>query len=111
MLQGLLGVVALSVLLIKRRVENPRRPYRVFLLDTAKQIIGLGSMHALNLLISYALAHNGRDPCVWYFWTQTAGLTIGTPLSYGLLKLSTACLVQRGVTAVGTSGNYGKLIH
>ena len=61
LLQALLGALALSVLLIKRCLENPKRPYRVFLLDTAKQACGLGSIHVLNLLISFILAA-GNNP-------------------------------------------------
>jgi hypothetical protein len=104
----MLCVLALGALLIKRAFEHPKRTQIVFILDLMKQGCGWGSIHFLNIFLSELFGgQEGRDPCVWYFLIQTAGLTIGTPLSYVLLKSSTKCLRDNHVEDVGKSGYYG----
>lgn len=43
--QGLMAIIVLSSLLIKRYRENPRREWSVWLGDVSKQIIGQGFLH------------------------------------------------------------------
>lgn len=52
LVQALMLLLVLSSLVVKRAVEHPKRPWRVFMLDCGKQIVGQGFVHAANLLIS-----------------------------------------------------------
>uniref|UniRef100_A0A8C1UTE1 STIM activating enhance n=1 Tax=Cyprinus carpio TaxID=7962 RepID=A0A8C1UTE1_CYPCA len=53
-LQGLLGVVAFSTLMLKRFREpkHERRPWRIWFLDTSKQAIGMLFIHFANVYLS-----------------------------------------------------------
>jgi hypothetical protein len=52
LVQSLMLLLVLSSLLVKRAVEHPKRPWRIFALDASKQFIGQGFVHMANLLIS-----------------------------------------------------------
>ena len=41
-IQGILGVMSLSALFVKRYLEFPKRPWRIWFLDTSKQVISAG---------------------------------------------------------------------
>lgn len=69
LLQVALGLIALSVLIVKRLREVPRRPLVVWAFDASKQMIGAGFAHVANLLIaillySYEDAHASSDKSV-----------------------------------------------
>jgi hypothetical protein len=51
-IQGLLGLVSISSLLVKRRLESPRRPVVVWLLDVSKQCVGGFFIHFSNIVVS-----------------------------------------------------------
>jgi hypothetical protein len=51
-----LGVLSFSVLIIKRFREYPRRPWKIWLFDTSKQLVSQLMAHFINLTISIALA-------------------------------------------------------
>lgn len=53
--QVTLGAVAVSVLLVKRKCERPRRRWRVWFMDVSKQVFGAGFAHILNLLLAALL--------------------------------------------------------
>ncbi|XP_004864413.1 store-operated calcium entry regulator STIMATE isoform X1 [Heterocephalus glaber] len=61
-LQGLLGVVAFSTLMLKRFREpkHERRPWRIWFLDTSKQAIGMLFIHFANV---YLADLTEEDPC------------------------------------------------
>ncbi|RHY13634.1 hypothetical protein DYB30_009035 [Aphanomyces astaci] len=50
-----LGIIALSVLVLKRTYEKPQRPFQVWAYDASKQAIGAGVAHAANLFIAILL--------------------------------------------------------
>ncbi|RHY26105.1 hypothetical protein DYB32_007869 [Aphanomyces invadans] len=50
-----LGIVGLSVLVLKRAYEKPQRPFQVWAYDASKQAIGAGVAHAANLFIAIML--------------------------------------------------------
>ena len=50
--QAILGVIVISVLLLKRAREVPKRKWDTWLGDFSKQICGQGFVHSLNVLIS-----------------------------------------------------------
>lgn len=74
-----LGVLSFSVLILKRHFENPKRPWRIWIFDTLKQVISQMLAHFINLTISLAL--NEEDPsadtCLWYFITNILDNTFG----------------------------------
>lgn len=50
--QGALGVLAVLTLVFKRWRETPKRPWKIFLFDVSKQLLGSMLTHGLNLLMS-----------------------------------------------------------
>jgi len=45
------GVLVISSLIIKRQLEKRKRPWRIWLWDVGKQLVGQALVHALNLLV------------------------------------------------------------
>eukprot|EP00920_Eleutheroschizon_duboscqi_P013884 GHVT01032492.1.p1 GENE.GHVT01032492.1~~GHVT01032492.1.p1 ORF type:complete len:197 (+),score=27.61 GHVT01032492.1:542-1132(+) len=65
-IQGALGLLSFSSLLIKRFRERPRRSWKVFILDSSKQATGAFTIHMLNLIFAALLSwHGTSDPCNW----------------------------------------------
>lgn len=52
LVQSLMLLLVLSSLLVKRALEQPKRPWRIFALDASKQFIGQAFVHTANLIIS-----------------------------------------------------------
>ena len=84
LIQAILGAAAFSILIVKRYVEKPRRPWKIWFYDVAKQIISSLVLHLFNLIISAVLSNdeNDADACVWYFVTVVLDCTLGAFLSY-----------------------------
>ena len=84
LIQAILGAAAFSILILKRHVEKPRRPWKIWFYDVAKQIISSLFLHLFNLIISAVLSddENDADACVWYFVTVVLDCTLGAFLSY-----------------------------
>jgi hypothetical protein len=84
LIQAILGAAAFSVLILKRYIEKPRRPWKIWFYDVAKQIISSLFLHLFNLIISAVLSddENEADACVWYFVTVVLDCTLGAFLSY-----------------------------
>ncbi|KAF2203060.1 hypothetical protein GQ43DRAFT_447702 [Delitschia confertaspora ATCC 74209] len=122
--QGALGVLALSSLVYKRWRETPRRPLRIWFFDVSKQVVGSVLLHLANILMS--MLSSGRldvdakvasddageqpNPCSFYLLNLAIDTTIGIPILVLLLKL-----LHRGflLTPMANppesirSGNYG----
>ena len=83
-IQAVLGAAAFSILIVKRYIEKPRRPWKIWFYDVAKQIISSVVLHLFNLIISAILSSDEKDAdaCVWYFVTVTLDCTLGAFLSY-----------------------------
>ncbi|XP_019402968.1 PREDICTED: store-operated calcium entry regulator STIMATE-like [Crocodylus porosus] len=80
-LQGLLGVVAFSTLMLKRFREpkHERRPWRIWFLDTSKQAIGMLFIHFANVYLSDLTE---EDPCSLYLINFLLDATLGMLLIY-----------------------------
>lgn len=52
LVQGALGLLALLTLVFKRFRETPKRPWRVWFFDVAKQVTGAVILHLINLMMS-----------------------------------------------------------
>jgi hypothetical protein len=106
--QVLLGVVAFSVLVIKRYTESPRRPLKIWWYDTSKQALSAGAIHIINVLGSVLLSDTTKltDTCIWYFMSIFLDSTIGLLIVYVLLRWS-AHLVDKYKWNDLRSGVYG----
>ncbi|XP_069045740.1 store-operated calcium entry regulator STIMATE-like isoform X2 [Lepisosteus oculatus] len=80
-LQGLLGVVAFSTLMLKRFREpkHERRPWRIWFLDTSKQAIGMLFIHFANVYLSDLTE---EDPCSLYLINFLLDASLGMLVIY-----------------------------
>ncbi|KAF2795346.1 hypothetical protein K505DRAFT_324126 [Melanomma pulvis-pyrius CBS 109.77] len=131
LVQGALGLLAVSSLVFKRWRETPRRPLKIWFFDASKQVFGSVLLHLANILMSmlssgsfdvasktkatpqYAGADDdGKqpNPCSFYLLNLAIDTTIGIPILVILLKL-----LHRGFSLTPLanppesirSGNYG----
>lgn len=61
--QALMGVFVIGSLVVKRHLEKRKRPWRVWALDVAKQLVGQGVIHMLNILVSLQRSERSRHRC------------------------------------------------
>jgi hypothetical protein len=89
MIQLGLGALSFSALIIKRYREHPKRPWKIWMFDTSKQIFSQVLAHFINLTISLALSYNqaNSDECLWYFITNIFDNTMGVLICILLLKI------------------------
>lgn len=52
LVQGALGLLAVSSLAVKRLREHPRRPLKIWFFDVSKQVFGSVLLHLANILMS-----------------------------------------------------------
>jgi hypothetical protein len=52
LVQGALGLLAVSSLAVKRLREHPRRPLKIWFFDVSKQVFGSVLLHLANVLMS-----------------------------------------------------------
>ena len=106
LIQAILGAAAFSILILKRYLEKPRRPWKIWFYDVAKQIISSLVLHLFNLIISAILSdnENDADACVWYFVTVVLDCTLGAFLSYifmwlvdGVVSVSNLEILKTGL--------------
>lgn len=94
--QGLMAVLVLGSLLVKRFKEHPPRTWPVWLADVSKQIIGQGFLHSTNVLISTLVSHHGnQDACSAYFLSILVDCTLGVLVIFATLKLFSYILITR----------------
>lgn len=118
-IQSCLGLIACSSLLLKRRYEHPKRPWKVWFYDVSKQLLGASGVHLLNLTMSllksqsevlFALGRpNDEDDageCEWYFINLLLDTTIGTPILYLCLLIVYSICEAFRIEGI-ESGNYG----
>lgn len=93
LVQVLLGVLALAVLVYKRKIERPQRKLSVFVRDSSKQAFGAGVAHLINIGLSMLLATVGNE-CNWYAVTFIMDTVLGTVMNIVLLHAFEALLVR-----------------
>ena len=77
--QALLGLLVILSLVYKRHRESPKRPWRIWIFDIAKQLAGQMFVHGVNLLISGVVAQReSGNACVLYFLNILIDTTLGT---------------------------------
>ncbi|PCH40903.1 hypothetical protein WOLCODRAFT_117906 [Wolfiporia cocos MD-104 SS10] len=106
--QGLMGVLVISSLIYKRHRETPKRPWRIWLFDVSKQVIGQLVVHGVNVLISHVVAHAAEgNACVLYFLNILVDTTIGVGVIYFFLHILTWLLSEKCQLKGFESGQYG----
>jgi hypothetical protein len=73
--QLLLGILTFSLLIIKRYLEKPRRPWIIWFYDVIKQIISSFVLYAINIAFSYILSEERENSDVFaiYFMNLLLG--------------------------------------
>mmetsp|Transcript_51536 Transcript_51536/g.116612 ORF Transcript_51536/g.116612 Transcript_51536/m.116612 type:complete len:256 (-) Transcript_51536:85-852(-) len=102
--QGLLFAVVMSILLLKWWLEKPRRQFKIFALDSSKQVVGAGAIHVANMV--FAMVFSGletaaADECAWYWVNIMLDTTLGVFFCWILLKMTEKLFGY-------DSGHYGK---
>lgn len=83
LIQILLGLVAVGSLVLKRHIERPQRPWKIWCFDVGKQLFGGFFVHIGNILVSsYILNKSGGDQCAWYFINFFVDCTFGVGIVY-----------------------------
>lgn len=102
--QVLLFGICVSSLLFKWWMEVPRRKLQIFCLDSSKQFVGAGVIHALNLVCAVAfnsMQESAADECSWYWINIMIDTTFGVGVCWFLLKATERVFGY-------DSGHYGK---
>lgn len=107
-MQALIGIVAFSTLILKRFFEpqKQRRPWKIWIADTAKQALGMMMLHFLNVGLSALLESTHDDQCVWYLTNFMLDSTIGLFFIYFFLLVSKKLISRMHFTPL-VSGEYG----
>ncbi|KAI0650402.1 vacuolar membrane protein-domain-containing protein [Trametes meyenii] len=106
--QGLMGVLVILSLVYKRHRESPKRPWRIWLFDVSKQVIGQMFVHGVNVLISDVVAHlSSGNACVLYFLNILLDTTFGVGIIYLILHVVTYLLTEKAHLKGFESGVYG----
>lgn len=108
--QLVLGALSFSVLVIKRYREHPKRPWRIWAMDTSKQGTSQLIAHFINVGISLLLSmHLENDACIWYFTTNVLDNTVGVFICCGVLRLVETTFIA-GRCEQFRSGNYYDIV-
>lgn len=106
--QGLMGVLAILSLVYKRHRETHKRPWKIWLFDVSKQVIGQMFIHGLNVLISDFGSHRfSGNACTYYFLNILVDTTLGVGLIYLVLQATTFLLSKKLHLKGFQSGQYG----
>jgi cytoskeletal protein RodZ len=105
--QALMGVLVILSLVFKRYREKPRRPWRIWLFDVSKQVVGQMFLHGVNVLVSVASQDFSANACVFYFLNVLLDTTLGVAIIYALLHLMAYVLTEKLHLQGFESGQYG----
>ena len=107
-MQALIGIVAFSTLILKRFKEprQERRPWKIWVADTAKQALGMMMLHFLNIGLSALLENKLEDQCVWYLTNFMLDSTLGLFFIYLFLLISKRIISKLKFDPL-VSGEYG----
>ncbi|KAH6644172.1 FK506-binding protein 2 precursor [Boeremia exigua] len=130
LVQGALGLLAVSSLAVKRLREHPRRPLKIWFFDVSKQVFGSVLLHLANILMSMlssgqfdvaaqtaaaaaaAASDKGDEPnpCSFYLLNLAIDTTLGIPILVLLLNLLHRAFLHTPLANPPESirsGNYG----
>lgn len=123
--QGALGLLALTALVVKRWREHPRRPVKIWFFDVSKQVFGSALLHLANVLMSMLSSgsfdvatattttageeEDQPNPCSFYLLNIFIDTTIGIPILVLLLRILHALFLRTALANPPESirsGNY-----
>ncbi|KAG8986438.1 hypothetical protein FRB94_005625 [Tulasnella sp. JGI-2019a] len=109
LVQGVMGVLVVLSLVYKRHRETPMRPWRIWLFDVSKQVVGQMVVHGLNIGISDLVSSpsSGNNPCTAYFMNVTFDVTVGVGIIWSVLHGLTHLFSNKLHLAGFESGSYG----
>ncbi|KAL0962834.1 hypothetical protein UPYG_G00346120 [Umbra pygmaea] len=104
LVQGLLGIVAFSTLMLKRFYEpvGVRRPWRIWFYDASKQAFGALFIHFANVFLSNLTA---KDPCSLYLMNFLLDATLGMLVIWAGVKIASRIVEYNQFTLL-TFGEY-----
>ncbi|KAK7470301.1 hypothetical protein VKT23_001732 [Stygiomarasmius scandens] len=106
--QGLMGILVILSLLYKRHRESPKRPWKIWLFDVSKQVVGQMFVHGVNVLVSDLVSHiDASNACVSYFLNILVDTTLGVALLYVILQVLNYILSEKLHLQGFESGIYG----
>ncbi|KAJ7068670.1 vacuolar membrane protein-domain-containing protein [Mycena amicta] len=106
--QALMGVLVILSLVYKRHREKPMRPWRIWMFDVSKQVVGQLFVHGVNILISDLVAkYTLNNACVFYFLNILIDTTLGVGLLYVILRFLTFIMTEKFKLKGFESGVYG----
>lgn len=121
-IQSLMALIVILSLVLKRFREKNPRPWKVWVYDVSKQIVGAMGVHFLNVVLSLIKSKGvclwfmtlitdpegggDDDECKWYFISLFMDTTIGVPILYLCLLLTYQLCFILKITEI-ESGNYG----
>mmetsp|Transcript_35527 Transcript_35527/g.43926 ORF Transcript_35527/g.43926 Transcript_35527/m.43926 type:complete len:344 (+) Transcript_35527:133-1164(+) len=105
--QLVLACLALGSLLLKWRLEIPRRSFGVWKFDVAKQSMASLCAHALNLVLASVLSKDGDTQCAWYFLNFVVDCIFGIMIATFLLWTLEYFANRFGWEELKESGFYG----
>ncbi|KAH7923663.1 hypothetical protein BV22DRAFT_1130483 [Leucogyrophana mollusca] len=106
--QALMGVLVILSLVYKRHREPHKRPWRIWLFDVSKQIVGQMFVHGMNVLISdLGSHHSSGNACTYYFLNVLIDTTLGVALIYLVLHAVSFLLTKKLRLKGFESGQYG----
>jgi hypothetical protein len=106
--QALMGVLVILSLVYKRHREPQKRPWRIWLFDVSKQIVGQMFVHGVNVLISdLGSHHNAGNACTYYFLNVLIDTTLGVAIIYIVHHGLTYLLAKKFRFKGYESGQYG----
>lgn len=111
--QGFLALAAVGSLVLKRHLEKPQRPVKIFVLDMSKQLVGGFFIHFANMGVSAVLeseTDSDSDQCAFYFINFFIDCSAGVLVVYvaheAICSLGKRCYGQR--SALAHIGDYGE---
>ncbi|KAF4619221.1 hypothetical protein D9613_004975 [Agrocybe pediades] len=106
--QGLMGLFVILSLVYKRHRESPKRPWRIWLFDVSKQVVGQLFVHSFNVLVSDLTSNETfSNACVSYFLHILIDTTFGIFMIYVTLHALTRLFTEKLNMKGFESGVYG----
>ena len=77
--QFILGLLSFGLLVLKRYMEKPPRPWIIWFYDVLKQVISSFVLYFINIIFSFLLSNkkNYSDLCTIYFMNLFLGCFVG----------------------------------
>ncbi|KAL4155130.1 hypothetical protein PRNP1_007243 [Phytophthora ramorum] len=110
LLQLLLAFIAVFMLYIKRKLEFPIRPIKVWALDVSKQAMGALYIHCISVVLSIvmvATSTENYDECGIYFVNYVLDTTWGGFTMIAFLRMIDKVAARFGLMDIARCGDYG----